>query len=607
MIANPATLGLGERLRGEAGRAGADAVLALMAERATHAGEPPAPVAAAMAAADVVLAPTVQSLSHTAARKAASEAGARIATLPGVTEEMLARVMSADMAELRRRGNAIADALNAGTEARITCANGSDLRIGLEGRTAIPDAGELTAPRRLRQPALRRGLHLARRRHLRGHARGRRDDRRRRHPRRAGPADGRGRPPRPPPSGPRAQALLDLLDRPRPEATTIAELGIGTNERAKLTGNVLEDEKLLGTAHVAFGASEAIGGRIQVPVHLDCVVMRPTVSIDGDRDRARRGAAALSIARPLPPARGPERLRGPPTTRSIGADRRGSRRRPGRAPRPHSDAVHNRTVFTLAGGRRAARPRAHAASPRARSSDRHHPPAGRASADRRARRLPGRLAEARAPRQRARAGARGRASSSPRSACRSSSTGSSRARAERRERAFFRRGGPESLAGGCGGELEPDLGPGRPHPTAGGVLVTARPPLAAFNVELEGADRATRARRSRRSCASPAAARPACGRSRSSSARAGCRSRPTSTTRGRAARPASSSEIRRARPRARRRAGRGGARRARPGRRARRLPGGRADHRRRPAPADDRGAPRLDSSATDLDVTARSS
>ena len=50
VIANPATLGLGERLRGEAGRAGADAVLALMAERATHAAEPPATVAAAMKA-----------------------------------------------------------------------------------------------------------------------------------------------------------------------------------------------------------------------------------------------------------------------------------------------------------------------------------------------------------------------------------------------------------------------------------------------------------------------------------------------------------------------------------------------------------------------------
>ena len=97
VVCNPATIGLGERLRAEAGKAGADAITALMAERACHAVEPPAPIAAAMKAADVVLAPTVQSLSHTAARREANDAGARIATLPGVTEEMLARVMSADM------------------------------------------------------------------------------------------------------------------------------------------------------------------------------------------------------------------------------------------------------------------------------------------------------------------------------------------------------------------------------------------------------------------------------------------------------------------------------------------------------------------------------
>ena len=58
VVANPATIGLGERLRAEAGRAGADGVLALIAERETHGTEPPASVAAAMAAADVVLCPT---------------------------------------------------------------------------------------------------------------------------------------------------------------------------------------------------------------------------------------------------------------------------------------------------------------------------------------------------------------------------------------------------------------------------------------------------------------------------------------------------------------------------------------------------------------------
>lgn len=56
---------------------------------------------------------------------------------------------------------------------------------------------------------------------------------------------------------------------------------------------------------------------------------------------------------------------------------------------------------------------------------------------------------------------------------------------ERRERAYFRRGGHVELTRRMReGELAPDCGPGVAHPTAGAVLVTARPPLAAFNVEL---------------------------------------------------------------------------------------------------------------------------
>ncbi len=61
----------------------------------------------------------------------------------------------------------------------------------------------------------------------------------------------------------------------------------------------------------------------------------------------------------------------------------------------------------------------------------------------------------------------------------------------RAERAFFRRGGSAALAERMrSGELRADFGPAEPHPTAGATLVTARPPLAAFNVELDTADTA---------------------------------------------------------------------------------------------------------------------
>src|SRR3954447_6641091 len=100
VVCNPVTEEIGALMRIEAQGDGADATLAVISERESHGAEPPRPVAAAMAAADVVLMPTIQSLSHTAARKAATEAGTRVGSLPGVTEEMLTRLMGADLEEI---------------------------------------------------------------------------------------------------------------------------------------------------------------------------------------------------------------------------------------------------------------------------------------------------------------------------------------------------------------------------------------------------------------------------------------------------------------------------------------------------------------------------
>jgi aminopeptidase len=281
VVCNPATAALGEALRSTAQRQGAEATLATIAERESHAAEPPATVAAAMLAADVVIAPTVQSLSHTAARKAASEEGARIGTMPGVTEEMLARVMSAEMGELRRRGEAVCAALDAGAEARITCARGSDLRLGLEGRASIVDAGDLSARGAFGNLPCGEGFVAP----LEGTGEGTLVV--------DGSIAGIGRVAEPvrltvreghltDAEGPDGEQLLALLTVHGDDGTNVAELGIGTNEEAILTGNILEDEKILGTAHVAFGASAAIGGTVQVPVHLDCVILEPTVEVDGE-------------------------------------------------------------------------------------------------------------------------------------------------------------------------------------------------------------------------------------------------------------------------------------------------------------------------------------
>src|SRR4051794_4037010 len=280
VVCNPATRDLAERLCKAAQAAHGEAVLTEFAEREQHGVEPPDTVAAAMLRSDVLLVPTVQSLSHTAARKAATDGGARAATLPGATEEMLARVMSADMAELRRRGHAVADILNAGGEARITCANGSDLILVIEGREAIPDNGELMEPGAFGNLPCGEGFVSPR------------------HDAGGGTlfVDGTlasiGIPDEPVEltvengtlvggTGEMGEELMRQLEAAGPDGTRVAELGVGTNEKATLSGELLEDEKILGTIHVAFGASAGIGGEIHVPVHLDCVVMKPTLSVDG--------------------------------------------------------------------------------------------------------------------------------------------------------------------------------------------------------------------------------------------------------------------------------------------------------------------------------------
>jgi leucyl aminopeptidase (aminopeptidase T) len=280
VVADEGTRPIGDALREAAAAAGAEAVLNVMAVREEHGQEPPAPVAAALAASDVFIAPTTKSLSHTRARKAANDAGARGATLPGVTEDMLARLMTCDFPALQRRSLALATLLTGASSAHVTCPRGTDLRLDLTGREGIPDDGDLTGERAFGNLPCGEGF--------------------------VSPLSGEGRiatvslagfglPRGEPPlltvedgrlagaTQPEGEALLAALQAAGDAGTNVAELGIGTNERATLTGNILEDEKILGTVHVAFGASAGIGGTVSVPVHLDCLVAEPTLDIGSTR------------------------------------------------------------------------------------------------------------------------------------------------------------------------------------------------------------------------------------------------------------------------------------------------------------------------------------
>lgn len=282
VVTDPRKLSIGSALVAKARDMDAEAVLIEMSERETHGTEPPEAVAAAMRSCDVLIAPTSKSVSHTAARKAANEAGVRAATMPDITEDMLGRTMSADYGAVKERSVRLAGLLTEGRKVHISSAKGSDLTISIEGRTGISDDGDLREAGAFGNLPAGEGF--------------------------IAPVEG----------GTNGRLVIDgsiwpigLLEEPLTfefvdgyavditgrdadrfkaklephgrEAFAVAELGIGTNEAARLTGNVLEDEKILGTIHVAVGDNHSFGGTIRVSSHQDGIVLEPTMSIDETR------------------------------------------------------------------------------------------------------------------------------------------------------------------------------------------------------------------------------------------------------------------------------------------------------------------------------------
>jgi leucyl aminopeptidase (aminopeptidase T) len=258
-----------------------DVTLLEFAPTSRHGEEPPSDVAEAMARADVVLAPTSRGLTHTQARIKASSRGARVATLPTITEEIFARALLVDYAELKRKGEWLADRMTEASTARVTSAAGTDIVLSLDGRAGRSDDGNLQQRGTMGNLPAGEGY--------------------------IAPLEtvgdgvivfdaslaGYGRLPTPfrvsVEHGRVVHAdtdvgawLLETLDAGGEHGRSLAELGIGTNPAATVTGNVLEDEKAIGTIHLAFGASASLGGVNVATVHIDGVMLQPTVELDGE-------------------------------------------------------------------------------------------------------------------------------------------------------------------------------------------------------------------------------------------------------------------------------------------------------------------------------------
>jgi len=226
--------------------------------------------------ADVVVALSNNSTSHTRFRTLANAAGGRFASLPTFDPDMFFTSMRVDWPALAERTGRLATAVNLATEIKVETPNGTLMRFGKRGRTAKGDNGILTQPGSFGNlPAGE--VYLA---PLEGTSSGvmvleYAPTRRLSSPLTLFVADGRvveiqGDEPH--------RRKLEQKFAETPDNRNIAELGIGTNDRASRPDNILEAEKILGTIHIALGDNSGFGGTIQTPFHEDYVFYHPTLT-----------------------------------------------------------------------------------------------------------------------------------------------------------------------------------------------------------------------------------------------------------------------------------------------------------------------------------------
>ncbi len=260
---------------------GNEVILTEIVPRKSNGQDPPPAVAELMTKVDLVLCPTSKSLTHTDARRTASSMGVRIGTLPGVTEEIMVRCMNADYHAIADRTHRVCRRMEATTTIRVTAPAGTDITFPITGRKAHASTGLF------REKGLWGNLptgeaYLA---PIEGAGNG------------VVVVDGSmagiGKLSAPIKikvqdgyateitGGPEAAVLERLLEPHGKPARTLAEFGIGTNDKAILSGVILEDEKVMGTIHLAFGDNASMGGSVHVASHLDGLVTRPTVTFDG--------------------------------------------------------------------------------------------------------------------------------------------------------------------------------------------------------------------------------------------------------------------------------------------------------------------------------------
>lgn len=270
-------LEIGKSLYEEAKELAKEAILLVMKPRGVSGEEPPKVVAEAMKNFDVIICPTSTSLTHTNAKINAVAEGARLASMPGITKDMFEEgAITADYNEVEVLTLKFTDILTKAKKAKIVKEN-YVLEMDLEGRDGIPstgiykkpgESGNLPSGEAYIAPLedsvngemlidgsmvgvgkLSSSLYVK-------------------------IQDGK----LVELTGKDSDKLEILFDNERNR--TVGELGIGTNHAARLTGVILEDEKIYGTVHIAFGTNTSFGGTNKADCHLDGIILNPTLYLD---------------------------------------------------------------------------------------------------------------------------------------------------------------------------------------------------------------------------------------------------------------------------------------------------------------------------------------
>ena len=273
---------IGEALYGAARELTDDAAIVRYPPGDQHGEEPPGTVAVAMREADVVLCPTTKSLSHTRARTRANEAGARVATLPGITEAVFTTGLDADYGAIAAACERIERQVAGAEEIRVTAPAGTEITVEPGDREWLTDTGivhepgemsNLPAGETFLSPANADGRVVVDGTMMpHGLLEGRTVEFTVEDGQVVGMSDGA-----------IADQLATAAESVGDAAYNLAELGIGANTAVtELVGSVLLDEKAAGTVHLAIGDDAGIGGDTEAPVHLDGIVTEPTVYADGE-------------------------------------------------------------------------------------------------------------------------------------------------------------------------------------------------------------------------------------------------------------------------------------------------------------------------------------